>query len=80
MPLKEKDRPENFARFVSRPRAKILVEVVSKRIDPRIQDEVGFFAISKGNKVIGQVGVAFPRPTSMAGTFEVGLRFNPTNQ
>ncbi len=72
MQLKEKHRPENFARFVSPSRAEILVEAVSKQIDPRIQDEVGFFAISKGNKVVGQVGVAFPRLKSVAGTFEVG--------
>ena len=72
MQRKEKNRPENFARFVSPERAEILMEAVSKRIDPRIQEEVGFFAISKGNKVLGQVGVVFPRMTSTAGTFEVG--------
>jgi GNAT superfamily N-acetyltransferase len=72
MQLREKHRPENFARFVSPSRAEILVEAVSNRIDPRIQDEVGFFAISKGNKVLGQAGVSFPRLTSTAGTFEVG--------
>ena len=72
MQQKEKHQPENFARFVSPSRAEILVEALSKRIDPRIQDEVGFLAISKGNKVLGQVGVAFPRLTSTAGTFEVG--------
>ena len=31
---KEKHRPENFARFVSPERAKLLVEAVSKQIDP----------------------------------------------
>lgn len=72
MQQKEKHRPENFPRFVSPERAQILVEAVSKRIDPRIQDEVGFFAISKGNKVLGQAGVVFPKLTSTAGTFEVG--------
>jgi GNAT superfamily N-acetyltransferase len=72
MQRKEKDRPENFPRFVSPERAQILVEAVSKQIDPRIQEEVGFFAISKGNKVLGQVGVVFPKMTSTAGTFEVG--------
>jgi len=69
---KEKHRPENFARFVSPERADLLVEAVSRLIDPRIQDEIGFFAISKGNKVLGQVGVTFPKMTSTAGTFEVG--------
>ena len=72
MQQKEKHRPENFARFVSPERAELLVEAVSKRIDPRIHDEIGFFAISKGNKVLGQVGVTLPRMTSTAGTFEVG--------
>ena len=72
MQRKEKDRPENFSRFVSPQRAQILVKAVSKRIDPRIQEEVGFFAISKGNKVLGQVGIVFPKMTSTAGTFEVG--------
>jgi GNAT superfamily N-acetyltransferase len=72
MQLEEKERPENFARYVSPERAEILVEAVSKRIDPRIQEEVGFFAISKGNKVLGQVGVIFPKLTSAVGAFEVG--------
>ncbi len=72
MQRKEKHRPENFARFVSPERAELLVEAVSKQIDPRIQEEVGFFPISKGNKVLGQVGVVFPKMTSTAGTFEVG--------
>lgn len=72
MQRKEKHRPENFPRFVSPERAEILMEAVSKTIDPRIQEEVGFFAISKGNKVLGQVGVVFPKLTSTAGTFEVG--------
>jgi len=72
MQLKERDRPENFARFVSPERAEIFLEAVSKRIDPRIQEEVGFFAVSKGNKMLGQVGVIFPKLTSTAGTFEVG--------
>ena len=72
MQEKEKYRPENFARFVSPERAKLLVGAVAKRIDPRIQDEIGFFAISKGNKVLGEVGVALPRMTSTAGMFEVG--------
>jgi len=72
MQQKEKHRPGNFARFVSPERAEILVKAVSKHIDPRIKDEVGFFAISKGNKVVGQVGVIFPKMTSTAGTFEVG--------
>ena len=53
-------------------RAELLVEAVSKRTDPRIQEEVGFFAISKRNKVLGQVGVVFPKLTSTARTFEVG--------
>ena len=72
MQRKEKHRPGNFARFVSPERAELLAEAASKLIDPRIQEEVGFFAISKGNKVLGQVGVASPRMTSTAGTFEVG--------
>jgi len=72
MQQKEKHRPENLARFVSPERAELLVEAVSKLIDPRIQEEVGFFAISKGNKVLGQVGVTFPKMTSTALTFEVG--------
>ena len=72
MQLKEKDRPENLARYVSPERAEILVEAVSKRIDPRIQEEVGFFAVSRGNKVLGQVGVIFPKLTSTVGTFELG--------
>jgi len=72
MRRKEKHRPENFARFVSPERAGLLVEAVSKRTDPRIQEEVGFFVISKRNKVLGQVGVVFPKLTSTAGTFEVG--------
>jgi len=72
MQRKEKHRPENFARFVSPERTELLVEAVSKLIDPRIREEVGFFAISKGNKVLGQVGVTFPKMTSTAGTFEVG--------
>jgi len=72
MQRKEKHRPENFARFLSPERAELLVEAVSKPIDPRIQEEVGFFAISKRNKVLGQVGVAFTKMTSTAGTIAVG--------
>ena len=72
MQQKEKHRPENFARFVSPERAELLAEAVVKRVDPRIQDQIGFFAVSKGNKVLGQVGVMLPRMTSTAGTFEVG--------
>ena len=72
MQPKEKHRLENFARFVSPERAELLTEAVSKQIDPRIQEEVGFFAISKANKVLGQVGVTFPKMTSTAETFEVG--------
>jgi len=72
MQRKEKHRQENFARFVSPERAELHVEAMSKRTDPRIQEEVGFFAISKRNKVLGQVGVVFPKLTSTAGTFEVG--------
>ena len=72
MQRKEKPQPENFARFVSPERAEILMEALSRQIDPRIKEEVGFFAISKGNKVLGQVGVVFPKITSTAGTFEVG--------
>ncbi len=72
MQRNEKHRPENFARFVSPERAELLVEAVSKLIDPRIQEEVGFFAVSKENKVLGQVGVTVPKMTSTAGTFEVG--------
>jgi len=72
MQQKENHRPENFARFVSPERAELLVEAVVKPVDPRIRDEVGFFAISKGNKVLGQVGVTLPRMTSTAGTSEVG--------
>jgi len=72
MQRKEKNRPENFARFISPERAELLVEAVSKPIDPRIHGEVGFLAISEGSKVLGQVGVALPRMTSTEGTFEVG--------
>ena len=68
----EKHRPENFARFVSPERAEILLEAVLQRIDPRMQGEIGFFAISRGNKVLGQVGVMVPKMTSTAGVFEVG--------
>jgi GNAT superfamily N-acetyltransferase len=68
----EKHRPENFPRFISPERAELLTTAISKRIDPRIQGEVGFFAISKGSRVVGQVGVAFPTMTSTAGTFKVG--------
>ena len=72
MRQKEENRPKNFARFISPERAELLAEAVSKPIDPRIHDEVGFLAISEGNEVLGQVGVAFPRMTSTEGTFEVG--------
>mgnify|MGYP001033631857 CR=1 FL=1 len=72
MQKREKDRPGNFAGFVSPERAELLVEAVSRLIDPRIREEVGFYAVSKGNEVLGQVGVAFPKMTSTAGTFEVG--------
>ncbi|MGD8565628.1 MAG: GNAT family N-acetyltransferase [Candidatus Bathyarchaeota archaeon] len=72
MQLKPKDRPENLPRYVSPERAEILLEAVSKQIDPRIQEEVGFFAISKGNKVLGQVGVIFPKLTSTVGAIEFG--------
>ena len=72
MQLEEKDRPENFARYMSPERAEILVEAVSDRIDPRIQEEVGFFAVSKRNKVVGQIGVIFPKLVSTVGTFELG--------
>jgi ribosomal protein S18 acetylase RimI-like enzyme len=72
MHRREMKRPENLARFVSPERAEILVEALSKRIDPRIRNEVGFFAISKANKVLGQVGVMIPKMTSTTGSFEVG--------
>lgn len=72
MQRKEKHRPKNLTRFVSPERAELLVEALSKRIDPRIQEEVGFFAVSRENKVLGQVGVMVPKMTSTAGTFEVG--------
>jgi ribosomal protein S18 acetylase RimI-like enzyme len=72
MQRKETHRPKNLTRFVSPERAELLVEALLKGIDPRIQDEVGFFAMSKENKVLGQVGVMVPKMTSTVGTFEVG--------
>lgn len=72
MQRRETHRPKNLTRFMSPERAELLVEALSKRIDPRIQDEVGFFAVSQENKVLGQVGVMVPKMTSTAGTFEVG--------
>jgi ribosomal protein S18 acetylase RimI-like enzyme len=72
MQLKRKHKPKNLARFLSSERAEIFMEALSKRIDPRIQDEVGFYAISKENMVLGQVGVMVPKMTSTAGSFKVG--------